>query len=445
MTTPRRARERLAARYSTRQLEALAHADALGDATDRAVDQWWARLVRFLRDGKQRPFFDRQTFRQVLASLYPILHTTLAGGLNYLARWGHDSAVDPLAHYLPHQFLQVELVASLREDKESFVPRIQVPSLPEPAEKMSKAELWAAFKAFTFPPPSEKEVAAIVYAGDWQQRIASLSRLAQPDVLANSIVEGYSQGENVQQLAARLAPALNDVKTSARRVARTDGMRVAHTSQMNAWDKLGDKLTGYQVHATLDSVTRPWHAARSGQLYFKNPEPGQKGLRQMPRPPQEAEDPNERPAGTPRTAFNCRCFVVPILQSAKRITDDAEKEAVFTTAENKLVPDPAVYSDWFDRAPERLQKLAVGVQRYNDMAEKDPALTWSHFLDPTGDLVPAKTLKRETPEERQRRVAEVNRIIEQRRQSAREASMFGFLRPKFLEWLTQVNGLARAG
>jgi uncharacterized protein with gpF-like domain len=73
-------------------------------------------------------------------------------------------------------------------------------------------------------------------------------------------------------------------------------------------------LIGYQVHATLDQHTRPWHKQRDGTVYYKNPGPGQKGMAQMPNPPDEAADPRERPPGTPHTAWNCRCYLTPVLR-----------------------------------------------------------------------------------------------------------------------------------
>ena len=93
-------------------------------------------------------------------------------------------------------------------------------------------------------------------------------------------------------------------------------MRVAAATQMDAHAALGDLVVGYKVHATLDNNTRPWHRSRDGQRYYLDPAPDQKGMAQCPHPPDEAADPSERPVGTPRTAWNCRCYLTPILRDA---------------------------------------------------------------------------------------------------------------------------------
>ena len=62
----------------------------------------------------------------------------------------------------------------------------------------------------------------------------------------------------------------------------------------------------------------------------------------------------------PRMAWNCRCFLSPVLQPEESIRDDP----TFTNAADQLVPDPAIYSEWFDQADEARRKLAVGARRY---------------------------------------------------------------------------------
>jgi SPP1 gp7 family putative phage head morphogenesis protein len=294
---------KLAAKLSIRQIEALGHAEALGNALDRVVHGWWARFVSLLRQYRG-PLPAGGFLRIDLQDLDRLLWATLGDGLRTLTRWGHDSAVEPLRHVIPDRLQQA--VVALREDVEDTPPALslQAPALPEPAESMTKAELWRAYKAMMFPPPNTQHVSEIVYATGWRERLAAITKRAAPEVLAQAVAVGYAKGENVQQLAARVKPALDGIRSSARRVARTEGMRVAHESQMRSWERLGDRITGYQIHATLDQHTRPWHASRSGTIYYREPADGQKGPEQMPRPPLEAGDPRERPAGTPHVAHN---------------------------------------------------------------------------------------------------------------------------------------------
>ena len=133
-----------------------------------------------------------------------------------------------------------------------------------------------------------------------------LTRVAAPEVLAPRIASGYAAGKGWREIAEDILPVVDGVRSTARRVARTEGLRIASAVNEEHFEALGsDAIAGYQLLATLDQFSRPWHAARHGQVYYRSPKPGQKGFAQMPRPPEEPADPSERPAGTPRTAWNC--------------------------------------------------------------------------------------------------------------------------------------------
>ncbi len=121
-------------------------------------------------------------------------------------------------------------------------------------------------------------------------------------------------GQSQQEIARAILPAVQGVRASARRIARTESLRVAGAVQMDTHEGLGDLVVGYRVMATVDKNTRAWHAKRDGTIYYADPAPGQKGYAQMPHPPEEPADPAERPAGTPQMAFNCRCTLIPVLR-----------------------------------------------------------------------------------------------------------------------------------
>ena len=121
---------------------------------------------------------------------------------------------------------------------------------------------------------------------------------------------------------------------------------------------------------------------------------------------------------------------MPVLAPPSWVHDE-EKIKVFKTNAHKVIPDPSVYSEWFDRAPESNRRLAVGTRRYSEVDKltgREPR--WSDFVDPrSGGLVPAKTLRAETPAERQARIAEVEKMIAERRRDIHHLSTFGFLSP----------------
>ena len=101
-------------------------------------------------------------------------------------------------------------------------------------------------------------------------------------------------------------------------------------------------------------------------------------------------------------------------------------------AQDKLVPDPVEYSDWFDnRATEIKRMQAVGTRRYLDLRGKlgrEPV--YADLVDPqTGKLVPADRLKAETDAEHTARRDEALALFAQRREEIKQVQTFGFLWP----------------
>jgi hypothetical protein len=125
-----------------------------------------------------------------------------------------------------------------------------------------------------------------------------------PDVLAHLLATSISAGDTQAETAQKLRPFFDGSRVRAKRAARTFGLHVAHSGQMSAWEELGDAVIGYELLSVRGENTRPWHAARHGRVYYRDPGAGQSGYDKMPRPPLEPPDIGERPAGTPRIGWN---------------------------------------------------------------------------------------------------------------------------------------------
>lgn len=312
----RDANSRLAARVARRQTEVSRRADAAANTVDRAAGQLWGAVLRLLRD---RPAWMAAQVRAeyIFSRLLPELEIAIVGSLARLTRWGHLSAVDNIRRTLPVEVL-ARAAASVRRpliEDESSDPLILFRDLfarlrGEPAPDDAHEYLLSLL----FPAPTGQEVDRIIYAGDWQARLAAGTRLAAPTALASVVAGGMAAGQTPRQIAQQLLPVVDGVRSSARRIARTEALRVAAAMQMDCHRQLGDLVIGYTVHSAFSTWTRPWHRERSGTAYYLDPAPGQKGMRQCPHPPQEAEDPAERPAGAPQTAWNCLCWLTPILR-----------------------------------------------------------------------------------------------------------------------------------
>lgn len=291
-----RTTHRLAARTRTRQLLVHARADAAAFAADRAVREIWRHVLALLRTAVSWPQAQRDA-GILLTGLFTHVNRAIALPLLDIAAWGFRSTVRTIGATVPKRQLLRAATQTLRED-DSAAPELRITELLD----------------ILFPPPPEADVLRIVYGNQWQERLAASTRLAQPATLASIIANGMIQGKSQQEIARDILPAVNNVRVSARRIARTEALRVAGQMQMQAHEALGDLVIAYQVHSMHDEHVRPWHLKRDKTIYYKNSAPGQKGLEQLPNPPEEAADPNERPPGTPQMAWNCRCYITPILR-----------------------------------------------------------------------------------------------------------------------------------
>ena len=234
----------LSSHTRNRQHAAVSRADAAGAAADRAVLAVWRHLLRFLRDHDRNPWTARTQARVLFA---PLAHNTaiaLGNGLRSLAWWGWKTARAGIRQAVPTS----ALARSLTEDEGN------------PSRRLFD---------LLFPPPTERDIFRLMGDG-WFQQLVYATRLATPDTLAAIVGGGYAAGKDQKEIAKDLLPAVNGVRVSARRVARTEGMRIAHATQMAMHEQLGDLVIGYSIHATLDSHTRPEHAARSGLVWYKD-------------------------------------------------------------------------------------------------------------------------------------------------------------------------------
>jgi SPP1 gp7 family putative phage head morphogenesis protein len=323
-----------------RQVEVARRSDAIADAAGRAVERCWRGVLAAVRRKdcglahallRALPALARGAIERELAGHY---HWSWASAVECARgcasgyRQGQVPPRRPVRGAAPEERLDGGV--GLRQGGAHLrgVHRRQL------GESFDWADLLAPFRLFVgaddddgggddtaldfdsllFAAPTPERVNAVIYGSGWRERIRSGTGLGSPDAMAARIATGLMLGRTHQAIAKDILPAVEGVRASARRIARTEALRVAQRVQMDAHDQLGDLVIGYQVRATLDANTRPWHRERDGAKYYLDPGPGQKGMAQCPQPPDEAADPAERPAGAPATAWNCRCLLIPILR-----------------------------------------------------------------------------------------------------------------------------------
>jgi hypothetical protein len=158
------------------------------------------------------------------------------------------------------------------------------------------------------PNPTREQVDSVVYSAGWAGRLGRLTSLSSAETLAAMAATVAGQGGGPRDWLAAILPLVERDRVVARRVARDASLHVAHEVEMASWESLGeDWVIGYQIHAVRDARTRPDHLARDGTRYYRTPGPGQLGFDAMPRPPFEAA----KDGG--KLAYNCRCWISPIL------------------------------------------------------------------------------------------------------------------------------------
>ncbi len=232
-----------------RQEEAIARTDGIGAGTDRIVRAVWHRLLVLLRDADD-PFEVQVRAEGVLRDMIPGVVNTLLSRLRSQVKWGLQSAKAGIRRVLPK--------AALRES-----------STVSPDTVELREERSPDFLDMLFPAPSEADIAELM-GTDWLAVLGRSTRLAAPGRLAAIIGAGYAAGNTQNEIARDLLPAVNGVRVSARRVARTEGLRIAHVAQMRVHEQLGDLVDGYTIRATLDRNTRLAHAARDGLTWRKD-------------------------------------------------------------------------------------------------------------------------------------------------------------------------------
>lgn len=285
------------ARAAERQQDAvLARADRSADAAERVVRGVWLKLLAVMKAGGHWG----QVYHAALAVLrgLPAAAHVVAADLVEAGKDARATTRRLIVRHVPAARLVPRLARHLTR-----LPAL-APTAPGGLLE-DEHDPPAAALLELLPGPSDDAIRRVVYAAGWVQRLQSLTALAQPEHLAATIASGAAQGLSALELARQVRPLVQGVQTSARRVARTAGLWVAHAVEHQQLEEgLGDLIEGWKVNAVLDHATRPEHRKRDGTVYWKRPRPGQKGTGEMPHPPREYDG---------SWSFNCRCWLSPEL------------------------------------------------------------------------------------------------------------------------------------
>ena len=186
------------------------------------------------------------------------------------------------------------------------------------AGEVDDAEARELVRQFEFPPPSAERVNQILEATAADDGLSAMERIKTVEAsripeLQQLIVDSFSaQASGKASLIDYLSPRLrqlvgNDPGKStgmnyrARRIARTEGVRISQAGLDEAWDKVPDGIIdGKQWFSALVPLTRPDHAALHEKIFRRGVDGGYVGEDGQAMPP--------IPWGP-----NCLCWDSPVL------------------------------------------------------------------------------------------------------------------------------------
>lgn len=267
-----------------RQLRADQRARGVARRLAGSLARWWPNVLRHIPDGPAG-HFRQDRFHAELITIRQLLADQLRRDLFAVGTWAGETAARSLTAAIRRHRLR-EMADEFRTGSEP------------PDSGGGGTDARTATGEVIIEPPPAFEIMRIVGPAPLR-----LTKLFDPDRIAAQVWAGIADGQNRTQIAKTLSTFLNGDMVAARRVARTEGLRVATAMTLQTSEQIADLVVGYQVYAVLDDRTRPEHRARDGTIYYRNPKSGQKGLDQMPQPPID-------PGG--KLAYNCRCFISPV-------------------------------------------------------------------------------------------------------------------------------------
>lgn len=269
--------DQLAARYEHLQIERILRAEVIADLVSSVVDDTVERVL-LITQRKRDTLLRSADIAETLQLLPDQMEKTFEQAASKLALWSFRQATQVLTHTIPRKWFRKVQPATVLvgEDKTpdellDFDDNIG----PVVGRRLTDAEWEEWVSENVFAPPSAEQIQEVlerpVAGRNYQQRIQDLSKLVDPEKVAGELIDGFAEGLNVDQLTKKILPRVTgNVRSSARRIARTESLRVANEMQREMYKDLGDLMVGTQVLATLDQNTRPHHALRNGRIYYRD-------------------------------------------------------------------------------------------------------------------------------------------------------------------------------
>ena len=140
-----------------------------------------------------------------------------------------------------------------------------------------------------------------------------------------------------------------------------------------------DIFKGWEWNATLDSRTRPAHAAYDGMAHDLNG----KGINEKGKKYAFIKAPDD---------WNCRCIDLPITKSFKELGIPLDEVPIGTRSSmDGYVSRDTTFEKWFEGKDKAFQEEYLGIQRYKLF--KDGVINFSDLVNQNGKTLTVNQLK----------------------------------------------------
>jgi hypothetical protein len=447
---------RISAHLGTHAVDLTLLANQTRWGLDLIVRKAWKQLFRSLKPGVWYFHANRQHVQAVLTKMQYDLWSALHKEAIKIWQWTHNQQANILVDHLPQAYVRPALVRVLQESNDELVAfsdgsadstdvclvgdgirpaifsssegvegmggetpagiadtaNVTILEARKPPRLTTKQER-ALVHARLFPKPKKVELQTILHRilplANWLHVGDDGHARKLPQAVANVVAGGLAQGRTVAQVAGDLRPLFEGSRSRANMTARTLSAYINTERTLAACETLGGTVIGYIVHDLGGPTARHDHSLRSGTAYYRRPQPGEWGTNVMPHPPVDNGGPNEEQTGIRKW---CRCFLVPIFASVAANDPEAK---YFVDKAQRLIPDPSHYENWWKQATPQQKEIAGGVKRLRVARQKlgrEPE--WIDIISAfDGRLLKMEEIDKETPYQRNLRLTELRRIINQ--------------------------------
>ena len=193
-------------------------------------------------------------------------------------------------------------------------------------------------------------------------------------IIEQSLRQGFVLGKTNQELVKELmgyeeAGAFFDgnmkrARTSMERIVRDSMSHMASTARDEVYSRNDDIVKGYMVCATLDTRTSALCVTLDHKCWYYDKDNIPSGASLLP---YEMKPPFH---------YSCRSCTVPSLKSWRELGININEAPEGTrSALDGYVPQSTTYSEWFDKAGEKVQMDVLGPARYKQYKEGGMKIT----------------------------------------------------------------------